>query len=355
MARAMRVPNARGDADVLMRRISAAARAIDWAGGRFWRRVDRILPGAARSPRPARPARTDPGCGARRRRARHRRRGRRRFATDESFPLRDRRGRGAPRCAAQPPRAVDAREPGARRPSAANGAVGRANRRAFVEPARIGRRDGRHRRVARALRRCSPATCPSGATSAASPSATRSTSTTSTATSCAPLPTPTSSCARSAGPTCCSSARCCTTSARAIPATTPTSASRSSMWRCRAWASPTTTRRWCARWSSTTSCSPRPRPGATCPIREPLPTSPPPSTTSNGCSCCARSPRPTAWRRARRRGRRGSATSIDQLVDAVTEDLRGRAAAHRRRRRTRIDSPSCSPTCGGPVTAAMDP
>ena len=52
MARAMRVPNARGDADVLMRRISAAARTIDWAGGRFWRRVDRILAGRPRSRRP---------------------------------------------------------------------------------------------------------------------------------------------------------------------------------------------------------------------------------------------------------------------------------------------------------------
>ena len=45
VARAMRVPNARGDADVLMRRVSAAARAIDWAGGRFWRRVDRVQSG----------------------------------------------------------------------------------------------------------------------------------------------------------------------------------------------------------------------------------------------------------------------------------------------------------------------
>jgi [protein-PII] uridylyltransferase len=54
VARAMHVPDVRGDADALMRRVSAAARAIDWAGGRFWRRIERLLAGRARTGRPRR-------------------------------------------------------------------------------------------------------------------------------------------------------------------------------------------------------------------------------------------------------------------------------------------------------------
>ena len=60
------------DADVFMRRVAGAARAIDWASARFWRRVERLISRGRQQRRTARAARSD------RRRAHRRRRGRRR-------------------------------------------------------------------------------------------------------------------------------------------------------------------------------------------------------------------------------------------------------------------------------------
>ena len=65
------------------------------------------------------------------------------------------------------------------------------------------------------------------------------------------------------GRTCCCSARSCTTSARAAPATTPTPGSRWCASSARASASRTGTRPRSWRWSATTCCCRTPRPGAT--------------------------------------------------------------------------------------------
>ena len=103
------------DADVFMRRVAGAARAIDWASARFWRRVERSLNRTQVGRRATRAARADP------RRAHRRRRGRRRPDRRLQRPVAGvprRRQRGPPRRAAQPPRPAHA--VGERRPARAS-------------------------------------------------------------------------------------------------------------------------------------------------------------------------------------------------------------------------------------------
>ena len=156
VARAIRVPDARGDADVLMRRV---------LGRRPRHRLGRRAVLEARRPRPersqrhpptARPPRADPGCGPGRRRARHRRRGRSRFATRRVVPPPHRRRRLPPRRAAQPPRPGGARRPGARRSPRPHDAVARAHTTGVRRSPRQRPGDGHHGRVTRALRRVQP-------------------------------------------------------------------------------------------------------------------------------------------------------------------------------------------------------
>ena len=116
---------------------------------------------------------------------------------------------------------------------------------------------------------CSSATCPNGLRSATSPNATPTTGSPWTVTCSRPPPTPPPWPTGWRGPTCCCSAPCSTTSARASPATTP-------RW---AWAwSPTSARGWgClprtwtpwSPWSGCTYSSPTPPPAATSTTRPP--------------------------------------------------------------------------------------
>ena len=136
-------------------------------------------------------------------------------------------------------------------------------------------------------------------------SATPTTASPSTGTCSRPRPTPPRSPTGSSGPTCWWSARCCTTSARAGPATTPRSAWSWSPRSAPAWASTPPTPRCSSTCAATTCCCPTSPPAATSPTRPPSPRSPTRSATRSGCTCSPRSPRPTRWPPGRRRGARG--------------------------------------------------
>ena len=111
---------------------------------------------------------------------------------------------------------------------------------------------------------------PSGRPCATGPSATPTTASPSTGTSSRRRPTPPTWSTGWTDPTCCSWGRSCTTSARATPATTPTSASSWSASSPPAWDSPRPTSRPSSTSSASTSSCPTPRPAGTS-------TTPPPS------------------------------------------------------------------------------
>ena len=156
------------DADVFMRRVAGAARAIDWASARFWRRVERLLARKGTHGAPRELPEPIPGV---------------RIVEDEVdvAPTADfhrpvagvpgRRQRGPPRAAAQPPRAADA--VGERHRS--RRAVDRAHPPGVRRPARVGPLDGRHRRGPGAVRPVQPV--PAGVAPRPQPPATQRVST----------------------------------------------------------------------------------------------------------------------------------------------------------------------------------
>ena len=196
------------------------------------------------------------------------------------------------------------RPPGAGGRRAARAVAGPRPRRARP-PARQRARPAAGLGDPRRGRRASRPSCPSGSRSGCCRTPRRSTASPSTGTSWRPAPRPAPSSAASAGPTCCWSPRCCTTSARARCTTTRSPASP---WPARSWpgwASPTSTPRWWPPSCAGTSCSRTSRPPATPTTRRPPPSCSPTSPTRPASSCCARSPRPTPGPPRRRPGRRG--------------------------------------------------
>ena len=170
-----------------------------------------------------------------------------------------------------------------------------------------------HGRGARARTTCSAGSCRSGVTCAASRSATRSTYTVDRHL-LPPSPTPPSSSATVSRPDLLLVGALLHDIGKGYPGDHTEVGMELSPRSCRGWASRPRTSPSISRWSSTTCCSPRRPPAATCATRARPPTWPRRRRPARAWSCCARSPRPTASRPARRRGRRGSESLIDELT-----------------------------------------
>ena len=201
-------------ADALMHRLAAAARTIAWRSDDAWQRIDASLSGPLgwrsrrdkadrRRPRPPR-----------RRGAPHRRRrpGRR----PQPRAARRRRGRRRATRASTARRSTGSPPARGRSPS-------RGPRRSAPRSSICCWRGTARSRSSRPSTRwaCGSWCSPSGRPCAASRSATPTTASRSTVTSWRPAPTLPPWWRAPTGPTSSCSARCCTTSARAIPATTP--------------------------------------------------------------------------------------------------------------------------------------
>ena len=227
------------DADALMAEVAAAARTIAWTSDETWRRIALVARGARAAGR-RRPTATSA-------RALVLRDG----EVDADRRRRPGRRPDAGRCGPAAAAAEAGAAPVAGRPldrlaaEAAAAAATRGRRRPATRLRRAARRRaGRHRRSSR---RSTSGACWTrllpgvGGGPQPARSATPTTASPSTGTCARRPPRPPRWPAGCAGPTCCSSARCSTTSARATPATTPRSASSSSARSAPAWASRPTT------------------------------------------------------------------------------------------------------------------
>ena len=207
---------------MLMRHVSAAARAIDWAGGRFWRRVDRVQSGRTVTRRQHALPEPIPGAAL----------------VDDELDIVDEAAAGSPRDESFPLRIAGAASrlgvPLSRRALAVLANQVHADRRGPTT-----RWPERTRRAFVGLLGSGPAMVttvgslqhcgvfshylPEWKRVRSLPQRDASTCTTWTVISCGRSPTPTSS-GTAVAPTCSWSARSCATSERESRATTPTSA-----------------------------------------------------------------------------------------------------------------------------------